>query len=98
MLTNTEQLLVIAMTAFAVGAIGELVVKMASGRVSFSKHILIIVGWTNICPVIVLGWLAIGGKLIAEAQIVGALVVSMVGFAMLFILYTPVEEDRHGRH
>lgn len=96
MLNDTKQLLVVALIAFAIGMIGELVIKMASGQVSFSKHILIILGWTNICPVIVLGWLAIGGKPIAEPQIVGALVVSMVGFVMLFILYTPVQEDYRG--
>lgn len=70
---------------------------MTSRLLSLAKFILITIGWFNVCPVIILGWRAIGGEPILEMQLVGALVVSIVGFIMLFILYTPVEEDNHGR-
>lgn len=71
-------------------------INMARIQISLKRKILIAIGWVNLFPVIILGWLAVVGLPIVEMQWVGAIVTGIVGLLMLLILYTPVEEHNHG--
>ena len=65
-------------------------------KVSFKKRILIVIGWVNLLPTIIIGWCSALGLTVVEMQWVGALVTGVIGLLMLLILYTPVQEDNRG--
>lgn len=65
-------------------------------KVSFKKRILIVIGWVNLLPIIIVGWCSALGLTVVEMQWVGALVTGVIGSLMLLILYTPVQEDNRG--